>query len=460
MTLKIRVSLMRELILLISIAAVVLYFICPEKYDMILCIVAAVLYAAVFILYIIEVRMRNFFCFSFIFSIVWFFVYYLYPTVVYPINKNYYFMFAFNFNENIMTKATYLSLIGYCAFIGGLLTGHVHSIHKRKNYEIVIKSNLVPTIVVGLFCVIDFIQFVVLNMGIYYGEGNSDPTATDLYSYISLLKTAAIITAIAIEFHILMRKNNGQRWYLRNPILWLLVVVDAAILLYSGYRGEVLSVCLTILAGVTLYSDRISFFKITGLMVVGFILLNFVLQWRNGQSLSQISMSIDILSVSSDLVINNYTLYKGYDYVQSSGLLPFTLIGSLLSAIPFLQGIIISIFDISLFQTSSARFFSYLTMGEQTSFGVGTNIIAGLYLGLGFVGVILMMFVLGRFVKKYSEDAPKKSLYGLLMHFMIMMQAVYWVRGDYFFPVNKIVYSLLFMWLYTLFLGKKVRSKE
>ena len=167
-----------------------------------------------------------------------------------------------------------------------------------------------------------------------------------------------------------------------------------------------------------------------------------------------------ILDICSDLVINNYTLYSGYEYVQSNGYIPFTLIGSLLNCIPFLQGFVTWAFGIPIFKTSSARFFSYLAMGENASFGVGTNIIAALYLSCGFIGVIFCMFLLGRFAQKHSSLKNNKSIYALLMYFMVIMHAVYWVRADFFYPINKISYSFLVMWLYITFFGKiRIKGK-
>lgn len=366
-------------------------------------------------------------------------------------------MFSFNFNENIMTKATYLSLIGYCAFIWGLLIQHAKPVHirKKKKREMIIESNAIPTIAVGIVCVIDYIQYIVLNQSIYIGEGLISLTTSTVWGYISLFQNAALVTALTIEFHILIRKGNDQAWFLRNPVLWMLLLLDSVIVLYSGNRTIVLNICLIVLSGVAIYSGRISFFKIMGLMAAGFVLMNFILQWRSEHSLAQIALSMDILDVSSDLVINNYTLYRGYEYVRQNGFVPFTLIGSLLSAIPFLQGIVIRLFGISPYQSSSAIFLTYTVLGENAGVGMGTNIITSAYLASGLLGMIVLMYILGNFIGKYSKEDAGYSLFNLLMHFLLMMQSVYWVRGDFFYPASKIAYALLLMRFYTAILGKK-----
>lgn len=446
----------KGIIIINSLAAILIYFICPEEYSRGLCIVATAIYAATFISYIIEIKMRNFFCFSFIFSVVWFFVYYLYPTIVYSINKSYYFMFAFNFNEDIMTKATYLTLIGYCAFIWGLIIQHEKPVHIRpRKREIIIESNVIPTIMVGVVCLIDFIQYIVLNQSIYFGDGVISLTATTIWGYISIFQYASLVTAMTIEFHILLRKGNGKAWYLMNPTLWILLLLDVVIVLYSGSRGRCLNIFLIALSGLAIYSGRISFLKIMGLLAAGFVLMNYVLQWRSEHSLARIAISMDILDVSSDLVINNYTLYRGYEYVQQNGFVPFTLIGSLLSAVPFLQGIVIRLFGISAYQASSAIFLTYTVLGENANVGLGTNIITSVYLASGLLGVIVFMYILGNFIGKYSKIESGYSLFNLLMYFLIMMQSIYWVRGDFFYPASKIAYSLILMWFYTVILEKK-----
>jgi hypothetical protein len=105
-------------------------------------------------------------------------------------------------------------------------------------------------------------------------------------------------------------------------------------------------------AGYAILKKGISFKQILLLMLIGFIALSFIVVARSGGAFV---FSFNILDMAMDLIINNYTLYVGYEYVQENGSVIFTLIGSLLSAIPLLQGIVVNTFNIPIWERKFTR---------------------------------------------------------------------------------------------------------
>lgn len=196
-------------------------------------------------------------------------------------------------------------------------------------------------------------------------------------------------------------------------------------------------------AGVAILKGGFSYKKLLLLMFIGMAFLSLIVVLRSG---SAFKFSFNIIDMAMDLIINNYTIFLCYDYVDKFGLVPFTLIGSLLSAIPFLSGLVISTFNISIYESSSARFFSVLALGNNPKFGVGTNIVASLYLATGLIGVIVFMFLFGVFIKKIniSPNRINAPILKLLLYFEMMSVAVYMVRADFFYQVGKIVFGLVF----------------
>ncbi len=138
-----------------------------------------------------------------------------------------------------------------------------------------------------------------------------------------------------------------------------------------------------------------------------------------------------------------------YDYVGENGMVPFTLIGSLLRIFPFLLGITVRIFDIPYFHVYSASFFTVLILKENAgSLGLGTNIIASLYLGAGLFGVIAGMYFYGMLVKKCSLKASENNPYKVLLFLILMGVSVYNVRSEYFYAAGLMTVSMVMMYLF------------
>jgi hypothetical protein len=144
---------------------------------------------------------------------------------------------------------------------------------------------------------------------------------------------------------------------------------------------------------------------------------------------------------------NNYTLYKGYDYVQNHGLVLFPLVGPLITAVPFLLSRIMAIFEIPAHFASTASFLTYETIGNLR-LGMGSNVIISIYLSLGFLGVLTLMYLLGKYVRYVSYNVKEAGMTRLLLYFEIMAIAVYMVRADLFYSVSHIVWGIVFLKLF------------
>lgn len=434
-----------DVLLLISLGV---YLFAPKDYSQPFITFCFLIFILTYLLFFKIKNDKNFFCFDFIFTIVFTFVYFMYPLFVFPINKTRFFMFNNGFNEDVINKATALALIGYQFFVLGFLSYRQSRNRKNKNFSSSIISNTIPTYLLFLLVIFHFIQIYVFKAGVLYGEaGNANPNDSGgIWGYISIIRNGFIIASISIEFYNLFHQGKIGKWYKQNLLLWCVLFLEVICTVSTGSRGGALQIALMLFAGYAILKKGISFKQILLLMLIGFIALSFIVVARSGGAFV---FSFNILDMAMDLIINNYTLYVGYEYVQENGSVIFTLIGSLLSAIPLLQGIVVNTFNIPIDNTSSARFFSTLVLGDNPEFGVGTNIIGALYLSGGFFMVIFLMYLLGKFIAYISCDLKNSSIYKVILFFSMMGNSVYIVRADYFYPVGKIVFSVLFVLIFT-----------
>lgn len=428
--------------------AIIILFIflrAPNSYSFNICLCCFIFSLLSIFLYLSVRENKNCFDFDVIFLIAFIFTYYMYPIFIFPINKTRFFMFNYGFNENIITKSTLLASIGLHSFLIGLLRDD-----RERKKQILFEKKYSLTIVnlfLTLFVFLHFVQIFVFKAGlIYSSDGDANPAASGgIWGYLSVLRTSAIMTALVFEFNNYFRSEK-KNLTIQDFVLWIGILFEILITVSTGSRGGPLGILLVAFAGIAILKGGFSYKKLLVLCFIGMALLSLIVVLRSG---SAFKYSFNIIDMAMDLIINNYTLFLSYDYVQNNGIEPFTLIGSFLSAIPFLQGLVVGAFNISIYKTSSARFFSLLVLGNNSKFGVGTNIVGSLYLALGLTGVIVFMFLFGVFIKKINISPKTKNapILKLFFYFEMMSVAVYMIRADYFYQVGKIVFGLVFLYL-------------
>ena len=153
--------------------------------------------------------------------------------------------------------------------------------------------------------------------------------------------------------------------------------------------------------------------------------------------------NLKFVDIFMDLIINNRNTFLAIELVDENGITyGKSLLAYILRAIPFLSGIVHSLFNLSTIETSSSYLFTYETFGSDLTIGVGSNIIADLYLAFGVTGVIIFMLLLGMFIKFLEREVEYNNVFAILTYAIMMSQSVFLTRSEYFFPLNIIVLSL------------------
>lgn len=426
-----------------TLVSIILYIASPKRYDFLWVLLTFLFFIISFIT--LFWKKKNFFCFSFLFSITFGFVYFAYPLLIYPINKTKFFMFALNFNEDVITKATCLVLIGYNFFCLGINNKIKEREYKLPKVEINYSTNILNYILIFLIF-IEFVKVFVLHANNPYAKSGGSESA--LWEYIGALNNSIIIAVLTISFYRYLYFNKSLKEKKKCKICIILSLIDVLIVSSTGSRTLLIEIGL-IIVFIYMYLKGIqfSFFRIFMLLLCGFILLSLIVILRSGGAFV---FSFNIIDMAMDLIINNYTLYLGYDYVKNNGVEIFPFIGSILSLIPFLSGFVCSLLGIPKYKAFSAIFLTHLVFGDKAEFGVGTNIIVSLYLSLGIFGVILFMYFLGVVVHKLEDRISKEkvSVYLLLIFFELFSVCVFMVRAEYFCWIGNFTYAIMFIYLF------------
>ena len=152
-------------------------------------------------------------------------------------------------------------------------------------------------------------------------------------------------------------------------------------------------------------------------------------------------------SLTLDFAVNSYTLYRGLEYVSNNGInYGATMIKDLVAVFPFLQSFLEKSLSIK-FQTSS-EFFTEEILGKEATWGLGTNLIADIYIAYGILGSIFIFIIFGAFIENIRRHFyESNSMQSGIVYITLMGYSVYLPRASIFMPLKVIVWSLIIYYI-------------
>ncbi|MEX0597723.1 MAG: hypothetical protein WD512_14625, partial [Candidatus Paceibacterota bacterium] len=215
-------------------------------------------------------------------------------------------------------------------------------------------------------------------------------------NYVHLILKSLLILISILIF-------NGCNQYKYNYLYWGTAVVYIFIFLSIGDRGPALILILLIIGLFSAYVREIPLkYLIIGL-IFGIVLFDVIghgrVDYTNpdqniiSRGLSNVETD-NYLEFTRSFVINNRNLYVGLEYVENNGLNwgETSFLPSLIGVVPFGQSTYENLSGENL--QSSSIFFTELTFGKNPPYGLGTNLIAVIYISFGIICSILGFFFL------------------------------------------------------------------
>ncbi|WP_212905485.1 O-antigen polymerase [Capnocytophaga stomatis] len=124
-------------------------------------------------------------------------------------------------------------------------------------------------------------------------------------------------------------------------------------------------------------------------------------------------------------------------------------IQDLMLLIPSLKGSVISLFGIPGFLTSSSHYLTYINLGANATWGVGSSCVADTYLDFGLFGVGIVFFLFGFFTRKLELIMYRKQIanfFVLTVALLILSSSIYMARGTILYGLNKLFYIMIFIY--------------
>lgn len=123
-----------------------------------------------------------------------------------------------------------------------------------------------------------------------------------------------------------------------------------------------------------------------------------------------------------------------------------------MSIVPYLQSIVSNFVDFDTFATPSSRYF---TWNFDSDSGLGTNIIADIYYTFGFVGVVVLMFILGRMCTVFSTY---KNKYYFLVYIIFTGNAIFSARVEFPYVLRMLAWGCLFLLVVNILSISKLKN--
>lgn len=374
-------------------------------------------------------------------------------------------------NKDIINKAVVLSSIGLISFFLGYSFKNNISRNENANSN----DKIINIKYISVLNLLFFLLFLTqinadfLNSSLY-GVGKRESTI--LLGYSMLLfecSMFAIIILNVYNFQLINRilKNKVRITfidYIKEFNYSLLVLfVYLVLIALSGDRGPIVYLVLGFLIGyITTTKIKLSKIYIIIIIIIGASLVTILGIVRS----SNVTNVKDIITLkeknirypksfspaTTELAGSIFTLHLAVDNIPQS--LPHTnglfLIQNATVIVPGLNSTINKVFEIPPIYFSSSNLLTFLYLGKDPTWGVGTSCIADTYMDFGYLGVFIIFLLFGVFTRHFElKTFVKKDsgLVSLTTYILFFSFSIYIARSNLIVPFTKIPYVLFFCYL-------------
>jgi oligosaccharide repeat unit polymerase len=360
---------------------------------------------------------------------------------------------------------TSISLITSCIALNAFCFGVTNTKKNKHSFYVKIKPKtmkpykilsliLIPITLVLLFFYLKN-GLSLLLIGRYTGSRTGNVAVDGVFNLVTLF--SIINLSLIFYFYYFFRTLT---WYI--IVLISLIVIWLMILLIIGDRGHLLFFALIIMSGYSSFFKKIS---VKYLFIYLFIGLFFYKTIELSRKLEDRSFTGIIETVEEQLYSDNseggmfskdnsfFTTTVGfrgtfylvpYHYDYSLG--HYNMVG-VAGVIPFTRRLILKKNE---FATTS-DFLTNKLRGGYSTMGIGTNVVSDLYIEFGLIGVVIFMFLLGKY-SLFIENKIKGKNYSIIwfiLYFVSLASISEISRYTYSSPIRNCAWTFIFLTVFS-----------
>lgn len=432
-----------------------MWYMAPKIYSYDYCMAlleVMLLYAIPFLIH--KIRRLSFLNFNTFFLFSYISINYLHAVFIYP-DDNFLPSFSFYYNIKCITSAVALASVGIAFYMFGNVLFEKKNVSHNRIKSVSVNAKLVFAVERVVFLVSLIIFLYVFLFLVISG---------DTLHHLPGRFIAAVGAIFALSFYYKaeflsqQHKLQGIGSFIHyNKLHIVAVLLFTLAQLRMGSRSGVLTVLLFLLLVIYNYYFKIKSFYIILLGMIGVFVLSIVSITRvsvvnlsNSSVLDVISFGFEKITenqealwlLSLDLVVNSRTLYEAIDFVPQCGLLyGVSYIPQLFCFIPGGGAFVSTLF----FGKLPVEMNSGMILSDfaNSPYGLGTNMIADLYINFALSGVIIIPFLLGILIN-YSVSCDTKYKY--MLYGTFFSQAIFLPRAMFLMWTDMFVMLVLFDW--------------
>jgi len=440
---------------ILLIEAILVYYFAPNIYNYNYSVYCSIQYFLNIGLFLFFKKKKNYFDFDCIFFTGFFFVTLFYPVFMYENDPTRFFAFKYDFNPNVLPQASALALLGMSSYLFGsfLYIPEYKTLRKYTSNDYIPNNHL--TYIAGFTFILYILTGGYAALGSAYS--GSGVKAMGIASYVFIFTPAFLISTLVIEFNNIRAKNMVEfRVKNINKVTIFITFIFILMILATGSRTLPMQMILLLMGLFTLLYRQISFSMFLILIFLGMLTMFCFVLFRGYEQ----DGAFSLVDLAMDLIINNRNSYAAIEYVNINGLTyGMSMSSSLLAPVPFLQNIFINLFGMDGLEMSSSIVITKMTLGEVGELGLGTNIIADIYMSFGAAGVVVLMTSLGCFINIALIKA-KSNIYALVCYGVMISYSVFLIRAEFFFFLRFLIWSLIIVYISKLYKMKLVLFKR
>lgn len=376
---------------------------------------------------------RNFFDFDTLFVVLYGLCMYS-ATFFYPNRTLYEAMFlGYMFDTKYVNIGNLLATIGILSYYVGSLQSPSKTICLKVKTKQIISTVKLTYFLFGL------VLLFLLSGGIAYSKAAYQDNAgsySTIITYVLLLITYCSIVIIATEFY----NKYYFKSYKIKKLTFILVFIVVAILLMGGSRSDASYIVIPVLALYSLFVRSVSKKEMLIFFVCAIFLMWLIGQIRTGDKIASLDNPILFLL---DLTIPSRNNYAVFEYVAQKGYTYGTSFVGLFTCVPFLSNFL-SLKNGSSELLTQSFFFQN---PQYKEIGLGTTVIADIYIAFGLIGVVVIMYLLGKYSSKIYELALTHNYYYVVAYAALISTSIFIVRGYCTIPLRPLLWCFVISYI-------------
>lgn len=342
--------------------------------------------------------------------------------------------------EEYINKGNLLFLLGLLCYMLGSLT-HVKSDTIRIGSKRKINTTFLVVNVFSLIILFIFSGGIEYYRAIY---AKTSSVESGIVKYVLLLLITTAMVLVGSEYY--NKKIDFNYRISKMSFIALFVIIGT--LMFIGNRTAASQILLPVLCLYAIFFKNINFRKFLVFIFIGIPIMWIFQQVRTGESNFELTNPIMLIL---DLTIPMRTTYEALAYVDvNSYTYGMTMVLAIVGAIPFLPSFIVENFpkmEMGSAELLTNYTYSNIYIPDEFQIGLGTTIIADIYLAFGLVGIIVLMFFMGLWVNRLLVKSTELNYYSIIIFCAILGNAIFIVRAGYFHAFRFIVLALLIAYI-------------